>query len=571
MAGRYGVLIRRVLSLWWLTGPILEKELLVSSRQRRNYILRSVYVLVLLCFVVVTWVTSITAAKGSAVFRAAMMSAVATTVVMAIAWFQFVSLQVVSVVMLSDSISAEIRKKTLDTLVTTPITSVQIVMGKLCSKLPGLVILLAASMPVLAVVRGMGGVPWGFLTASLCVTVTAVIFAASVSLVLSTVRQQAYSVIVAALGVMFLLYAALPAAVRLCGYVGNRVWSEPVMRAVLAINPFAVFSELSALVMGGGATRNVPLPVHCGLMLGLSAILIAAAGWRTRRAALARDKRSVFRRLGSLAAKKGWVQRPKAQADAAGQWQPAIGTDAIVWRELRRPLGEFLPRRIQWVVLAMMVLAAYCTGGYFGWLGEKGFHSVFVGLTGLVILLRTATFAATTIAAERQNKAWAILLTTPLSEERIILSKAIAVLRRTLPLWVVLGAHIVVFIMAGVLSPLAIAGAAWSLVPPVFFLIGLGLFAGTLFRSNTGAIAATYAFPLTAWFFCPCFSFGNPVLMAGLSMQVEADALFGEMMGGLMFSLPFGAIMIGGPVIGYVIGGFVFGVWAKCRVRKTAF
>ncbi|MBP7052328.1 MAG: hypothetical protein KBE65_15045 [Phycisphaerae bacterium] len=36
--------IVRVLSLAWLTGPIFDKELRVSSRRRRNYVLRFLYI-----------------------------------------------------------------------------------------------------------------------------------------------------------------------------------------------------------------------------------------------------------------------------------------------------------------------------------------------------------------------------------------------------------------------------------------------------------------------------------------------------------------------------------------------
>ena len=42
--------IRKVLSPSWLTGPIFGKELRVSSRRRRNYVLRFVYLMLLTGF-----------------------------------------------------------------------------------------------------------------------------------------------------------------------------------------------------------------------------------------------------------------------------------------------------------------------------------------------------------------------------------------------------------------------------------------------------------------------------------------------------------------------------------------
>jgi len=53
----------RFINLSWLTGPIFDKELRVSSRRRRNYVLRSAYLLVLVVLVAAAW--SIALLKGS--------------------------------------------------------------------------------------------------------------------------------------------------------------------------------------------------------------------------------------------------------------------------------------------------------------------------------------------------------------------------------------------------------------------------------------------------------------------------------------------------------------------------
>ncbi len=39
--------LRNLLSLSWLIGPIFDKELRVSSRRRRNYVLRFIYLVFL--------------------------------------------------------------------------------------------------------------------------------------------------------------------------------------------------------------------------------------------------------------------------------------------------------------------------------------------------------------------------------------------------------------------------------------------------------------------------------------------------------------------------------------------
>ena len=154
-----------------LTGPIFDKELRVSSRRRRNYVLRSIYIILLMLFVVLFWVEQVRC-SGSALYRSSRMAEAGRSIVLIIVWFQFIASQLIAVVMLSSAISDEIYHKTLGVLMTTPINSFQIVFGKLFSKLLQLLLLLAVSFPLLAVVRVFGGIPWGYVVTSLCITLS---------------------------------------------------------------------------------------------------------------------------------------------------------------------------------------------------------------------------------------------------------------------------------------------------------------------------------------------------------------------------------------------------------------
>jgi len=170
------------LSFSWLTGPIFDKELRVSSRRQRNYVLRAAYVALLAVFVVAVWLEQVANVSSSRLFSATRMAEAGKRIVIIIVWFQFYATQFLAVIMLSTSINDEVDRGTLNTLMTTPITSFQIVMGKLLSKLLQIILLLAISLPLLALVRVFGGVPWDYVVSSLCITLSAVIFAGSVSL-----------------------------------------------------------------------------------------------------------------------------------------------------------------------------------------------------------------------------------------------------------------------------------------------------------------------------------------------------------------------------------------------------
>ncbi|MHC4584778.1 MAG: hypothetical protein ACYS3N_09620, partial [Planctomycetota bacterium] len=102
-------LINSVLSfvnLFWLTGPLLDKELRVSSRRRRNYVLRFAYVLLLTIFVAIVWL-SVVKFQGTAAYQKSRMGLAGKTIITTIVMFQFIATQLIAIIMLSTSISDE--------------------------------------------------------------------------------------------------------------------------------------------------------------------------------------------------------------------------------------------------------------------------------------------------------------------------------------------------------------------------------------------------------------------------------------------------------------------------------
>ncbi|HOV77803.1 MAG TPA: ABC transporter permease subunit, partial [Sedimentisphaerales bacterium] len=192
-----------------LAGPIFDKELRVSSRRRRNYSLRFFYIAILAFFVVTVWMSRVDV-QGNATVQQSRMAEAGKAIVRTVVLFQFVATQILAVVLLCNAISDEIYHRTLGLLMTTPINSFQIVMGKLLSRLLQLVQLLAITFPILAIVRVLGGVSWGYLFSSMCITLTAAIFAGSVSLLLSINNRRSYVVILQTLFLLASFYFIVP-------------------------------------------------------------------------------------------------------------------------------------------------------------------------------------------------------------------------------------------------------------------------------------------------------------------------------------------------------------------------
>ena len=253
-----------VFSLRWLTGPIFDKELRVSSRRRRNYVLRFVYIGLFVMLLGLSWL-QFAAWDTSSLYLSSRMAQVGQGIMMFVIWFQFLAAQMIAIVMLSTAISDEIYHRTLGVLMTTPIASFQIVLGKLLSKLLQLLLLLAITLPLLAVVRVFGGVPWRYLVVSLCITLTTVTFVGSLSLLLSIFTRRAYSVIISALVTLGVIFGLLPILVAFA--VHEHVSGQQFNAVLTYVNPYILMGGVTEALVTARAAVVAPWPLHCAIML----------------------------------------------------------------------------------------------------------------------------------------------------------------------------------------------------------------------------------------------------------------------------------------------------------------
>ncbi len=330
---------------WWavsllsrLAGPIFDKEMRVSSRRRRNYVLRFLYIGLFTFLVAVTWLDSLVRATSS-VYQASRMASAGQAIVTTILWFQFLTAQALAVVMLSTSISDEIYKRTLGVLMTTPIGSFQIVIGKLMSRLLQIVLLLAISLPLLAVVRVFGGVPWDFLLCGLCVTLTTVVFVGSLSLFFSIFTRQAYAAIIQTILATGFLFGGIPV---LLAFLTDGVVSPPtVLRWLSYFNPFVVMGAAMEALYSARPTVLFVWPLHCAVMLGLSALLLLLAMFFVRKAAL--------RQVGGIVDSSRGTNPQSTIRRVQGP--------PVLWKERRAPLfGRRKLRRIAEIVCGVAIL-----------------------------------------------------------------------------------------------------------------------------------------------------------------------------------------------------------------------
>lgn len=527
-----------------LAGPIFHKELRVSSRRRRNYVLRSVYLLLLLLFIAGTWSTATNFGQLVGASAIQQMAGVGKAVTTTVVWFQFVALQLVALVLCSTSICDEVQRRTLGVLLTTPITSTQIVVGKMLSRMLQLFILLALSLPVLAVVRVFGGVPWDFVLSALAITTTSMLFTGSVSMFFSVYARHSFNVVVAVMLFALVFNVLMPIV------VGLLLPTATTAFLLTLLNPAGVLMAESMVALNpsaGGLFAAPTWPLHCLVMLGISVAVLAWCSARVRRVALRQMVGETLnpRPISLMAIPAGGSPSGEAVArlsalpgGAASASQPVqhftpvaeiaphrLGRDdgicrpvtgsPIVWKELRAPLFRNVRKIVGLCIFAGMMLLFYSVVGCFGGLTFSYTHGALVCVLLAMGLLETAAGAGAAITSEKEANTWPILLTTPLTAWQIVGGKLVGAIRRAMPLWLFLLVHVALFTLVGIIHIVAAIMVVVIAAVAALFVASVGLYSSARLRKTGGAVAISLLTPLLLWVVLPgcgpCGCIGSPV------------------------------------------------------------
>jgi ABC-type transport system involved in multi-copper enzyme maturation permease subunit len=529
---------------------------------------------------------------------------VTTTVV-----FQFIATQVLAVIMLSTAISDEIYHRTLGLLMTTPINSLQIVMGKVLSKLLQLLQLLGITLPVLAIVRVLGGVSWGYLLSSFCITLTSVLLAGALSLAFSIHNRRAYAVIVRTLFVLGCFYFALPMAVAamlqanmvpglgMLG-LGRSSTANVILVALAHLNPFCGIFQTTWGARLPGQVPSFHWPLHCLLSLGMTMGVLAWSVRIVRGVAL----RQATGQLNLSPKAKWWrkQRRTKAVADGVseGPVKRVIGPP-VIWKELRAPFIQGVNNRNSYIGLGMAILAllvTYISGAREGVLDEDFAHVSYGLLFLLMGIIFSVVLSATRVTAERESQTWMLLLATALPDHDILLGKAVSAFRRCLPIWGLLAAHVLLFVLIGYIHPLAIFHVFLVVTWVTFFVIGAGLYFSTRMGRTTSSVVASFALIVGLWVVAPAlislfgamgkrsdlstyYQRSHPVVQMTMIMEGEAgvqnanlswSALRYESRRGLLSVGQMTGLLTESALI-YIGVALLFFWRAKCRLRRSVF
>ena len=490
--------VSKFLSLSWLTGPIFDKELRVSSRRRRNYVLRFAYLALFTIILVFVWL-EVVRFSGSAAYRISRMARAGQAITLFIVWFQFCSTQLIAIIMLSTSISDEIDNRTLGLLMTTPINSFQIVMGKLFSKLLQIILLLAISLPLLAIVRIFGGVPWDYIVSSLCITLVTIIFVSSLSMFFSIYFRKAYIVIIMTILSLGVLFALLPFLSFMM--FKDMMLDNKLISIIFQANPYGIMTFNTVVMENPRSLGSIfySWPLHCAIMLVSSGVLLSVSIIKVRKVALCQATGQLDRFFRKKPTKGAVESRPNTSAIRT------VGRLAFLWKELRSPLfgrSKIIAIIVISISLILLLITYVLIANEDG-LDDQDVQASYLAILGCVGMLFAIVLPATCVTSEKESRCWPLILTTTLSDWQILLGKIIGTLRRCAPAWFLMFGHLILFTLMGFIHPVALIHIPVLVAWVIVFFLGTGVYFSSRFKHTTTAVIMNFTFAAVIWGLVP--------------------------------------------------------------------
>jgi ABC-type transport system involved in multi-copper enzyme maturation permease subunit len=387
----------------WGLGPVFAYECAAAARRWQTYAGRAAFLAVLLASIAVVWASKV-APAGPAGATLSNLAKVGESFFYAIAGTQLVLVLLAAPAYTAGAVCLDKARGTLSHVLVTDLSSAEIVLGKLGSRLLPVLGLVLAGLPILAMATLLGGIDATALFGGFLVTLGVGVAGCALALALSVWGHKPHEVMLAAYLVLAVLLLAWPAWLLLppgWGFGAAPAWLEKSNPFWLAFAPY---------LRVGGAGLDDYL-TFLGGCLALAALLTFAAAATLRRLAARESGRRARRRGGLL----GW-------------WLPRLGPsldfNPVLWRELhgRRPSRWV---RAVWIVYVVLSLAASGTalvarGAAWGSAGMVAFVSAFQYSIGLLLVCITSV---TGLFEERVRGSLDVLLTTPLPTSSIVWGK----------------------------------------------------------------------------------------------------------------------------------------------------
>ena len=399
-----------------VTNPICMRLVQGGSTRKRHLYIRAGYLAVMIVVVVFALLST---SSGVSSLRD-LASAGAQT----FNWVSYLQVGLICLltpVFMAGAIAQEANPRTWDILLTTPLNSLQVVLGNLFGRLFFIIALLFSTLPLFAVTQFFGGVPGDAIFASYAIAGTSSLLVAAIAVTLSVTR-------IAGRRAVFWFYATVVMYLFLT-YAIDIQLRRPIAPGAIArhttlITPTNPFLALKVLLdsnhyvpfdltgTGAGWLKTMwltrPIAAFCWICMAGSLLLIGFSTVRLRVIGAKTGTIAWYRRWFGMGA-KGATERPAR----------TVTRNPIAWREAvargKTPIA--IIGRWGFVVLgvavALVLLGFFHTGAWNGPNLQLAVASV-VSAEIVIITLAALNMSATAVSREREDGTLDLILTTPI-------------------------------------------------------------------------------------------------------------------------------------------------------------
>ncbi|MBI3269221.1 MAG: ABC transporter permease [Planctomycetes bacterium] len=602
----------------WFGAAILSRELGSVARRGSNYALRACFVLFLALIVSVAWLEGRRGVGGGSYSE---LSRIGRGLFCALFVSEVFLVSLVAPLVTGGLIAGERQKKTLDLLFLTPMTALEIVLGKFLARMTFVAGLLLLAVPVLLGCLIFGGVgPEEILLGSLLVFLCG-LWSGALGLFLSCLSVQPYLAVIATyfllllqtFGVLFgwlvltqgrgapsaWLFLTSPQLFAIARIVlseelsfGGDPWPEmaggTVAAVLLAVAAAVWFlrrtpgepASAGAAPRGTKSRRKARAPrdwaAGClSFLVGASVFLAGASMTVFAPWALARSHGMALLPLVGLSyvVLRAFLARRARPAQARRVWD-----NPVAWREVVTNRSWTVDRLVHLALLTLLFFMYVCLATERSAWGDRDFHGVYLGFELCVTLVVAIVLASVSMAQEAESGRLDLLVATTLAPSRILFGKFLGVAASVSPLVALLALHAAMSLAvrdrveaAEALLALTVAGVF------VFFHASLALVLGLRTRRVGVTIGVCLTLSLVVYLFCP--------ILAGIVSRGDRSALFGfflylnppcmvwgALCGGKDYvfrngEIPFG-FGIGMTILGHLGAGLGLYAWAVRRFER---
>lgn len=407
-------------------NPIAVRLVQGGSTRSRHLLIRSSYLALMVLILLIALLGA-----GSTLRELAQRGASAFAIV---STGQVFLICILAPIFMGGAIAQESNPETWNVMLTSPLSSLQIVLGNLFGRLFFVFALLLSTFPLFAVTQLFGGVPGSAILESYAIAAASALVMGAIAITLSVTRVAGRrSVFIFYAAVLLFLFATYAIDMGLAKPVA--VGSEAVFTTMMTpLNPFLtlnVLLESNAYVpqdfAGTGywwlirAWFGSPIATQLWLFSLVSLLLVAYSTLRVRL-------------LGGAL-----IGSAKGSQGDSGREPRRVGTHPVAWREIHLRGQSLGARAVRWIFVSAaislgIVIMLLARAGTLDASQTRLALAAVLGAEILVVVLAALNLSATAVSREREDKSLDILLTTPIQPGPYIAGKLRGIVQYLLPL-----------------------------------------------------------------------------------------------------------------------------------------